>query len=49
MKRNLFALAYVVIEEASNYLRPALLDVDNVVSGVYSIARVVKRLMRVKS
>lgn len=41
--RNLFA--YVVVEEASNYLRAALLNnVENIVSGVNSIARVVKRL-----
>lgn len=49
MKRNLFELAYVVVEKASNYLRSALLaNVNNIVSGIYSIAWVVKRLTRMR-
>jgi hypothetical protein len=46
MKKNW--LTYIIIEEASDYFRCALLtDVDDIVFSVYSIARVVKRLVGV--
>lgn len=37
---------HIVVEEASNYFLHALLgQIDNIVLGVYSIARIVESLM----